>query len=280
MRRPARSSDRPAASARSCRIAPRRSDTGRLAFGFSNQFFSFDHLDGVSLSAIPAVFRHDSVRARRRPRRRRVDDEHRRGDSQPVRRRVDLRPHQPHRLVAGGSDHQDAPVAALERAEFCASAPVRICRCTIFWIRRRSAVSGRRTNTSPKDRRAASATSCCASKTTMMREGSRALAAGLDTRLPTGDEQNLLGAGAMGLRPFAAVSAAHGRVRAAREHRLSMERRERPGRRRPRRTEADLPGPVPVRGRHRSRGQSAVQHGVRSARPARAELAAAVGLHA
>src|SRR5436190_6319807 len=33
---------------------------GRLAFGFSNQFFSFDHLDGVSLSAIPAVFRHDS----------------------------------------------------------------------------------------------------------------------------------------------------------------------------------------------------------------------------
>src|SRR5262245_17659609 len=33
---------------------------GRLAFEFSNQFFSFDHLDGVSLSAIPAVFRHDS----------------------------------------------------------------------------------------------------------------------------------------------------------------------------------------------------------------------------
>ena len=33
---------------------------GRLAFGFSNQFFSFDHLDGVSLSAVPAVFRHDS----------------------------------------------------------------------------------------------------------------------------------------------------------------------------------------------------------------------------
>src|SRR6187397_1462120 len=33
---------------------------GRLAFGFSNQFFSFDHLDGVSLAAIPAVFRHDS----------------------------------------------------------------------------------------------------------------------------------------------------------------------------------------------------------------------------
>src|SRR6478672_11788798 len=33
---------------------------GRLAFGFSSQYFSFDHLDGVSLSAVPAVFRHDS----------------------------------------------------------------------------------------------------------------------------------------------------------------------------------------------------------------------------
>ena len=33
---------------------------GQLAFGFSHQFFSFDHLDSVSLTAIPAVFRHDS----------------------------------------------------------------------------------------------------------------------------------------------------------------------------------------------------------------------------
>src|SRR4029453_180296 len=32
---------------------------GRLAFGFSYQFFSFDHLDGVRLTAVPAVFRHD-----------------------------------------------------------------------------------------------------------------------------------------------------------------------------------------------------------------------------
>ena len=36
---------------------------GRMAFGFSHQFFSFDHLDGVSLTAIPAVFRHDSFQS-------------------------------------------------------------------------------------------------------------------------------------------------------------------------------------------------------------------------
>ena len=36
---------------------------GRLAFGLSHQFFSFDQLDGVSLSAVPAVFRHDAFQA-------------------------------------------------------------------------------------------------------------------------------------------------------------------------------------------------------------------------
>jgi len=44
----------------------------------------------------------------------------------------------------------------------------------------------------------------------LIREGSRALAAGLDLRIPTGDELNLLGTGAFGLRPFAAVSGAWG----------------------------------------------------------------------
>jgi hypothetical protein len=47
-------------------------------------------------------------------------------------------------------------------------------------------------------------------KTTVIREGTRALAAGVDVRLPTGDEQNLLGAGAAGLRPFAAFSSSYG----------------------------------------------------------------------
>src|SRR5215210_3176008 len=32
----------------------------RMAFGFSYQFFSFDHLDGVPLVSIPAVFTHDN----------------------------------------------------------------------------------------------------------------------------------------------------------------------------------------------------------------------------
>ena len=33
---------------------------GRVAFGFSYQGFTFDHLDGVPLVQVPAVFRHDN----------------------------------------------------------------------------------------------------------------------------------------------------------------------------------------------------------------------------
>ena len=47
-------------------------------------------------------------------------------------------------------------------------------------------------------------------KGTVMREGPRSLAAGVDLRLPTGDELNLLGSGAPGVRPFAALSRSFG----------------------------------------------------------------------
>ena len=43
-----------------------------------------------------------------------------------------------------------------------------------------------------------------------MREGHRSLAAGVDVRVPSGDELNLLGSGAMGVRPFAAMSTSYG----------------------------------------------------------------------
>ena len=33
---------------------------GRLAVNFAYQSFTFDHLDGVPLIAVPAVFRHDN----------------------------------------------------------------------------------------------------------------------------------------------------------------------------------------------------------------------------
>lgn len=50
-------------------------------------------------------------------------------------------------------------------------------------------------------------------KGTAVRWGDRAaLAVGTDVRLPTGDESNLLGSGAIGIKPYVALSASYGRV--------------------------------------------------------------------
>ena len=70
-------------------------------------------------------------------------------------------------------------------------------------------------------------------KGTVMREGSRALAVGLDVRMPTGDEQNLLGSGAMGVQAVRGVLDVARRLRAARQRGLPVERREPDRRQRP-----------------------------------------------
>ena len=44
-------------------------------------------------------------------------------------------------------------------------------------------------------------------KSTLLRRGSNGLALGLDLRIPTGDQENLLGAGAPGVKPFLIWSA-------------------------------------------------------------------------
>jgi hypothetical protein len=46
----------------------------------------------------------------------------------------------------------------------------------------------------------------------VLRQASQGLAAGLDLRFPTGDERNLLGSGAAGVRPFMAYSGTFGRL--------------------------------------------------------------------
>ncbi len=124
---------------------------GRIAFGTNLQFFSFDRLDGVVLSDIPAVFRHDNYRS-----------------------------------TGGRSD-----VIATRNT----------IQATGHGTSRQFFASGDAGGVGDILLRA---------KGTVMREGRRSLAAGVDLRLPTGDEQNLLGSGAPGVRPFAALSASYG----------------------------------------------------------------------
>ena len=182
---------------------------GRLAFGFSNQFFSFDHLDGVSLSAVPAVFRHDSFELGGG-----------RADVVSTTNTIEATVSQfAGALTYGLTSRIDLSLAVpLIKTHLSLLSNARILRLgtganlAVHYFHDPTALGGFGSTNQYFTEGSASGVGdlVLRMKTTLIREGSRALAAGVDARLPTGDEQNLLGAGAPGLRPFAAVSAAYG----------------------------------------------------------------------
>ena len=182
---------------------------GRLAFGFSNQFFSFDHLDGVSLSSVPAVFRHDSFELGG-------------GRADVVSTTNTVQAHVGQfagALTYGLTPRIDLSLAVpIVRTSLSLLSNARILRLgtgsnlQVHYFQDPSALGGFGTTHQYFTEGSASGVGdlVLRVKAMMIREGSRALAAGLDARLPTGDELNLLGTGAMGLRPFAAVSGGFG----------------------------------------------------------------------
>jgi len=182
---------------------------GRLAFGFSNQFFSFDHLDGVSLSSVPAVFRHDSFELGGG-----------RADVVSTTNTVQASVGQfAGALTYGLNSRVDVSLAVpIVRTSLSLLSNARIYRLgtgtnlQVHYFQDPTALGGFGSTHQYFTEGTASGVGdlVLRVKTMLIREGSRALAAGIDTRLPTGDELNLLGTGAMGLRPFMAVSGAWG----------------------------------------------------------------------
>ena len=182
---------------------------GRLAFGFNYQFFSFDHLDGVALVAVPAVFTHDNFQAGG-------------GRTDVVFTRNTIK-------ADVGQFSGALTFGVTDRVDLALAVPIISTRLSLISNARIYRV-GTGTNTAVHyfpgvgvdgrgDTRQFFAEGSAAGvgdivmrvKATVMKEHARALAVGVDTRLPTGDEQNLLGAGAVGVRPFGAFSAGIGR---------------------------------------------------------------------
>lgn len=182
---------------------------GRIAFGFSNQYFSFDHLDGVSLSAIPAVFRHDSF-----------DLGGGRADVVSTTNTVQATVNQfSGALTYGLSSRIDLSLAIpIVKTSLSLLSNARILRLgtgsslQTHYFKDETALGGFGSTKQFFTEGSAGGVGdlVLRAKATLIREGSRALAAGLDARIPTGDELNLLGTGAFGFRPFAAVSGALG----------------------------------------------------------------------
>jgi len=182
---------------------------GRVAFGTNLQFFSFDRLDGVVLSDVPAIFRHDNYRSTA-------------GRSDVIATR--------NTIQATVTQFTGALTYGLtDRIDISAAVPVIRTRISLLSNATIQRV-GTGTNLgvhyfldpAAPDGHGSSRQFFAAgqaggigdillrAKGTVMREGPRSLAVGVDLRLPTGDEQNLLGSGALGARPFAALSGSFG----------------------------------------------------------------------
>jgi hypothetical protein len=183
---------------------------GRIAFGFSYQFFSFDHLDGVPLLSIPAVFTHDNFQTGGG-----------RSDVVATTNAIEATFSQfSGALTYGVTDRFDISVAVpMVRTRLSLLSDATIYRVgtggnvQVHYFPDANAIGGFGSSHQffAEGSAAGVGDIVVRAKTTMLREGPRALAAGVDVRLPTGDEGNLLGSGAAGIRPFAAFSTSLGR---------------------------------------------------------------------
>ena len=192
-------------------LADRAETIGRrkIAFGYAYQFFSYDRLDGVRLASIPAVFTHDNSQAGGG-----------RADVVSTVNTVEATVAQMSgALTYGLSDRIDLSLAVpIVRTRLSLLSNATIHRIgtgsnlAVHYFRDPDAIDGFGSTRQYYAEASSGGVGDLVArvKGTLMKEGSRALAAGLDIRLPTGDEQNLLGSGAIGLRPFVAFSASKG----------------------------------------------------------------------
>ncbi|CAN5874535.1 hypothetical protein BH18ACI5_BH18ACI5_22490 [soil metagenome] len=183
---------------------------GKIAFGFSYQFFSFDHLDGVPLVSIPAVFTHDNFQTGGG-----------RSDVVATTNSIEATFSQfSGALTYGISDRFDISVAVpIVRTRMSLLSNATIHRVgtggnvQVHYFPDPNAIGGFGSARQFFAEGSAGGVGdiVVRGKATVLREGPRALAVGADLRLPTGDEGNLLGSGATGIRPFAAFSTSLGR---------------------------------------------------------------------
>jgi hypothetical protein len=184
---------------------------GRLAFGFNYQFLSFDHLDGASLAAIPAVFRHDAF-----------EQGGGRADVVGTDNTIEATVNQlSAALTYGLSDRVDLSVAVpIVRTRLSLLSTATIYRVgtgdnlSVHYFKDDAAIGGYGSTHQFFSEGSAGGLGdiVARAKSTVVRKGHQALALGLDVRMPTGDEQNLLGSGATGVRPFAAYSTSTGSI--------------------------------------------------------------------
>lgn len=181
----------------------------KIAFGTNYQYFAFDNLDGVSLGDVPAVFRHDDYQ------------------STPGRSDVIATDNAIHASVMqftgaityGLTNRIDISAAVpIVRTQISVITNATIERLgtgtdlSVHYFYNPAALGNHGTSAEfEADGEAGGVGDIVVRlKGTAIRQRHRAVAAGIDLRLPTGDALNLLGSGALGVRPFAVLSGSFG----------------------------------------------------------------------
>jgi hypothetical protein len=184
---------------------------GRFAFGYNYQYFSFDQLEGIDLSRVPSIFTHDDFELGGG-----------RTDVVATRNAIDVSVGQwTGALTYGITDRLDVSLAVpLVRTRLSVISAATIERVgtgdahNIHFFRDPDAPEGLGDERTFELGGTASGLGdlIVRVKGAVSRQNRRGIALGLDVRLPTGDERNLLGSGATGVKPFVVYSSSFGRV--------------------------------------------------------------------
>jgi len=180
----------------------------RVSFGFASQRFAFDTVEGIDLLKVPAVFTHDNAQLRGG-----------REDVVTTLNSIEATVSQFTMFVTVGvTDRFDVSMAA----PIVATSLKVVSDATIQRLGTTNPLTHffRQSNGDVGNRRIFTAVGSASGlgdltvrlKSTVHERNSTGLAVGLDIRLPTGDETNLLGTGAAGLQPFAIVSATYQKI--------------------------------------------------------------------
>lgn len=179
----------------------------RASLGFAYQYFSFDRIDGLDLGDIPIVFTHDNPAAGTG-----------RDDVITGRNAISAQMAQFTAYLSYGiSDRIDVSVALpLVSVDLAVSSRATIQRIGTVneAIHFFYEPTGDHYGNTADFRKSGHATGigdvALRLKANVLHRSNLGMALGVESRLPTGDERDLLGAGALAIKPFLVISSAHG----------------------------------------------------------------------
>jgi len=180
----------------------------RISFGFAFQRFTFDTVEGLDLRKVPAVFTHDNAFLRGG-----------REDVVTTTNSIDVTVSQATTFVTFGvTDHLDVSLAV----PVISNDLKVVSDATIHRLGTTNPLTHffRQSNGDVGDRRLFTAVGSASGigdltvrlKQTVASRPIGGVALGVDVRIPTGDEMNLLGTGAAGVQPFAIWSATYQKI--------------------------------------------------------------------